>query len=1460
MKLFWKILTAFTLVALIAPQSVTMKESLDSQEVLRLDEHSKLEKFNEYVMDDTRTDTFGAISYINRTILIPPSESYYIYLDEDNEILVEKDVGYKISSLPQAARDAIDLVPVWLKNNFTTKLINMGTNLATTYGNLVLNLNDPDLLDEVVFAVTHTATNVLQNPGVSPQVFVTNAEYIYLNDLELDYVEVTEKNDPVLGQYTTLTYTNSSGASMEIPKDIYYWYVVHPKISDELPAFVDPATGTPTAPPNGKFWRDYLFNHNDPGYPLLKDALSNDDRVWKERVNNKTNNGVIGNLTQWIQDVMDFQVQGNRPIQPVAIYNKHMGFCGEHGDISCAVARTVLIPSTNVNIITEDHVWNEFWEGRWVHWEPVNPYIDDPRIYDRSEGGWGRNITSAWAWRGDGYIVDVTERYTDTCTFRATVHDSNGRDVDDGVIWVVTGLYNNPQQLLMTAWGHSDSNGQFMIKLGDHKAIYSCVDSSLGEDPADQGGNEMVDRIAESSIASQFYDYTFAVPGAIQIPDHRAKNNDPFPKSSFKMDVQMEVIDGYNTGQNLFTDDIYFKQNDMAKNVDFYLCNGSNFQRFTAGNSFDSYEVTLDSSGLNLSHHFIQDDDWFAVVSNEDTLGTYKMVEISVALYQRQTLEIISPADQSDIALGDTVVIEGTTQGPFDVQEIAVSIDGGEWTAAEDVTGRNSGNGNRMSRSSLVNWEYQWNTQGFNLGAHSIRVKVNYTVDEMIKWMNITLFDNTPPILNIQSPENLTSFKEGEIVVFHGEVNDSGGLDSLIIDIENHLPEDITSEINASAWSYVWNTSNEFSGEYDIHLIATDIAGNTVTSSIYIEILESAKPFLDIVSPLNNSVFPLDDDITIEGTVEDNGQVAILEAILDGDEDHPIDLMNRYYPPDWSVELEADEHDLEEGVHSVLIRVIDAAGNDMESSVNFWIDTTPPKCNISTPENHTIYASGEIIHLEGFVWDDHAISHMELQVEESQVLEGAYVLNITADLLDDGKWEFDYDPKDLEIFELSSGPHRINVVVRDLVGLEVISHPLYVTIDALDPEIIFFDFSLDRDYEKKLDDDEINMDIKEAFSDHGITLSAKAEIEKKNNEKWVITDGDFEYHIIIEEEWISVTNLYPNPKLIGETVWINGSAWDDVELKSLEIKISNGEWKDISDNLTDGLWKHEWPDAGFNEGTVSVYIRVTDIKDKSIVAETKVDFITISTDTDQDGMPDWWEIKYGLNWNKDDSQVDPDRDKYPNIDEYLGDDGISGGNDSSDPTDRNSYPDIKLNDGKGDGGFLSGKNFAIIMIILVVIIIIAAAAVIATVLVKRRKKLSYEQKAYAMWADPMLDAHKKRDKFKYDEKGELIHDGDIGEGGAGEQKQDGDIEFDDEEVEKGKGDSSAGKKRKPLPPPPVAKSGKKGVVAVDQNDLPAHLQGDSKLEKTRTCENCGTLASFKPDENCYWCDNCNMAV
>ncbi|MEW6070013.1 MAG: caspase family protein, partial [Candidatus Thermoplasmatota archaeon] len=283
---------------------------------------------------------------------------------------------------------------------------------------------------------------------------------------------------PTGDYWTTIEYNISIGGvneTYELPRDIYYWYVVHPKITDEIPTFIDPDTEAPAKPPRGKFWREYLFFYADESYPphpatdadgdgkpdfyypkdakppLLKEKIANitilydgvpynapsgydDDgylrdpdpngnrrRSWKWSYEK---NHAIEIVSNWVAKTLPLREQESnddeRPIQPVRIAHHHNGNCGELQDLTAAAARTCLIPASGICLIGEDHVWNEFYyDDAWHQWD--NYWSDGGSVIDNFENywvGWGRRGGSGiFRWNGDDSIEDVTSSYVPTAPY-----------------------------------------------------------------------------------------------------------------------------------------------------------------------------------------------------------------------------------------------------------------------------------------------------------------------------------------------------------------------------------------------------------------------------------------------------------------------------------------------------------------------------------------------------------------------------------------------------------------------------------------------------------------------------------------------------------------------------------------------------------------------------------------------------------------------------------------------------------------------------------------------------------------------------------------------------------------------------------------------------------------------------------------------------------------------------------
>ena len=106
----------------------------------------------------------------------------------------------------------------------------------------------------------------------STELLEANVNSIYNFDADIKYADIVDYDYGDGNFYSTLKYQileNNKTGYYEYPEEIYYWYLVHPELLGGNAKLV-----------YDEFWRDYLFEHNDIGYPLLKEKISNIDYLW----------------------------------------------------------------------------------------------------------------------------------------------------------------------------------------------------------------------------------------------------------------------------------------------------------------------------------------------------------------------------------------------------------------------------------------------------------------------------------------------------------------------------------------------------------------------------------------------------------------------------------------------------------------------------------------------------------------------------------------------------------------------------------------------------------------------------------------------------------------------------------------------------------------------------------------------------------------------------------------------------------------------------------------------------------------------------------------------------------------------------------------------------------------------------------------------------------------------------
>ena len=158
---------------------------------------------------------------------------------------------------------------------------------------------------------------------------------------------------------------------------------------------------------------------------------------------------------------------------------------------------------------------------------------------------------------------------------------------------------------------------------------------------------------------------------------------------------------------------------------------------------------------------------------------------------------------------------------------------------------------------------------------------------------------------------------------------------------------------------------------------------------------------------------------------------------------------------------------------------------------------------------------------------------------------------------------------------------------------------------------------------------------------------------------------------------ISFFDAEPRVQLIGESIDITVLASDNVEIKSVIVTITTPSAEIYDRNMVFvSIDKYVYSSTYDTPGKYRFQIEVSDKSNNAVNSESKTFFITSNADDkDNDGIPDWWEEKYGMDpEDPSDAKSDPDKDGYSNLEEFK-----KGTNPKEDIFSENAVNRIKEN-------------------------------------------------------------------------------------------------------------------------------------------------------------------------------------
>jgi hypothetical protein len=811
------------------------------------------------------------VSMITKDVEIPAGSDYYIKFDAQNLTLRGKDNIPAVNGLSDTVIAAIAKAPHWIQETLTRQFHNLSD--PEPYAAMLLNASK-QYTDEIAFSIACC-------PGgkVPPaEILKENAESLYEHDQWISYADIVDYDDGNGNYFSTIRYRildNGTDQYFTLPPEIYYWYIVHPKLTM---ADIDYTYDS--------LWRDYLFNHNDLGYPLLKEKLSTIQYLWDKTSyyqgayrlwtpSIQEHPTAIETVSYWVGKTVPNQAIGDRPGKPSIIAHEHNGWCGELQAIAVAAQRAALIPSIPACNVGEDHVWREFYERGWHEndnwWSDTGGAVNEPDVYAY---GWGKNMSAIYNWRGDDTLSDDTARYIhpqDRITVTFTVKDSFLQPVDGArvmvlvkgpkdisyyknLIWgMIQGVWDKLPDFLkgkilsflferlkqrydaiptevtgvtITTWNYTDLQGRCSFQLGKNLEYLFLIQEGRLKAPWQLARHNVL-RSLNSHTDKDFH---IVLADVHNKPQRSMKRT--LPSGDCRFTGSITSTTGYQVQKNFYTNG--YGTQEVPGQIDCFFVDSQNFERYQTGKLFTCYgEIEAQESAFNVT---TLQQDWYLVLLNHARLTTVLVnVTLQVSLStDQERVQLVTPSTalfaRPTVNVGDIVTISGIATGPV---TLTIGSDTYEVTPVGDL------------------WSYAWDTAG---SMPKQIYKITATCGSAVDSMELLVLDNIPPSITITNPAP-GAIVHNEILGISGDSSDNVEVDHVEVRIDN---DSWVTANGTTSWACSWDLSGFPLGDHMLSARAIDGQGTTTVWTSPFVINESGHPW----GPQINELYHLPTNLT----------------------------------------------------------------------------------------------------------------------------------------------------------------------------------------------------------------------------------------------------------------------------------------------------------------------------------------------------------------------------------------------------------------------------------------------------------------------------------------------------------------------------------------------------------------------------------------------------------------------
>ncbi len=219
-------------------------------------------------------------------------------------------------------------------------------------------------------------------------------------------------------------------------------------------------------------------------------------------------------------------------------------------------------------------------------------------------------------------------------------------------------------------------------------------------------------------------------------------------------------------------------------------------------------------------------------------------------------------------------------------------------------------------------------------GTYTVRLRVtdnDGATDITTKTVEVSTTDK-PPVVQIVSPSNQTTLKQGQNLLVSAKIQDDVGLSKVEVWLDGPgetLLDSITSPGNPYMYHETFNTSSWTTGQHKIYIVAYDAKNQrTITYVTFTITPKDIPPTIEFISPKPYQHFIQGEPIPVNVSSSDDIGIAYVELYLDGSST-PIQNWTSA-PYEYTI-----TQNLSVGEHTLKAVAVDTAGQKNETTNNF---------------------------------------------------------------------------------------------------------------------------------------------------------------------------------------------------------------------------------------------------------------------------------------------------------------------------------------------------------------------------------------------------------------------------------------------------------------------------------------------------------------------------------------------